>query len=78
MNGQSIILISNLKNSGPGHDGIPMFVLKENAEVLAPVITHMFNKSLSVGKYPSNSSTARFSCLYKVGDREKIQETIDL
>ena len=67
-------LISNLSNNEPIHDRIPMLEFKENAEVLSPVITHICNKSLSVGKYSSNLYIACVSCLKQAGDRKKNPE----
>ena len=53
MNEQMMTFISNLKSTGLGHGGIPMFMFKDNAEVLSQVITHICSKSLPEGKFPS-------------------------
>ena len=64
-NEQMITLFSNSSNTGPVHDGIPMFVFKENAEVHSLVLTHIWNMSLSESIFPPNLSIASVSCLYK-------------
>ena len=63
LNEQVMTLISNLNNTGPGHKGVPMFVFKENAEVLSPVIAHICNKSLSESTFPCNLFIASVLCL---------------
>lgn len=62
MDERMMTLISGLNSTGPGHDGILMFVFKKTAEVLSSVLIHMCNKSLSGGKFPPNLSVASVSC----------------
>lgn len=51
-----------------GHDGITVKTLKENIDVLAPVITKILNNSISRGTYPDILKIARVSPIYKSGD----------
>ena len=63
-------LLANInphKASGP--DAIPAKILKECADDLAPIITILFNKSLSEGKIPNDWKEANITAVFKKGDR---------
>ena len=61
-------LLSNLKeNKGPG--GITPVILKMFTTILAPTLTHIFNKTLTSGTLPSDWLTANILPIYKKGDR---------
>ena len=47
-----------------------MFVYKENATSLFPVITHISNKSLFSGIFPSESTVGKVTCSFKAGNRK--------
>ncbi|KAJ8381297.1 hypothetical protein SKAU_G00020750 [Synaphobranchus kaupii] len=52
--GEVKLLLKNINGrKATGPDGIPSWLLKEHAEDLAPVITHLFNQSFTEGKLPS-------------------------
>ena len=51
-----------------GHDGLPATVLKRCADILAPSLALLFNKSLSSGILPSKFKTANIYPLFKGGD----------
>ena len=65
-----INIIDNFRNTGPGYDGLPMFLFKDNLEFLSGVITRICNKSLSSGVFPSQLTVARVTCIFKSGDSE--------
>ena len=63
-------LLSNFKeNKALGPEGITPVILKMFATILAPSLTHIFNKTLTSGTLPSDWLTANISSIYKKGDR---------
>ena len=62
-----------LKNINPskacGPDGLHPHVLKELANEISPVFSHIFRQSLNQGKIPSDWSLANICPLFKKGDR---------
>ena len=63
-------LLSQLKVSkATGSDGIPGFLLKLTADIIAPSLTSLFNKSLKSGIFPSCMKIADITPLPKTGDR---------
>ena len=46
------ISLSKIKRKSPGPDGIPYWILREFSATFAPVVTHIFNRSLSEGSVP--------------------------
>lgn len=63
-------IIINLKNSASvGWDGIPTRILKSNIHILAPLITHICNLSISQGIFPIVFKKAVIIPVYKSGDR---------
>ena len=46
------ISLSKIKRKAPGPDGIPYWILREFSATFAPVVTHIFNRSLSEGIMP--------------------------
>ena len=63
-------LLGNLKiNKAPGPDGLPARVLQECSASLAPILTHIFNKSLSSGMLPKDWSEANVTPIYKKGEK---------
>ena len=62
-------LLTNTKpNKATGPDEIPGKILRECAESVAPVLTKIFNKSLSTGSLPDDWLNANVSPLFKKGD----------
>ena len=53
----------------PCLDNIPGNLLKIAADILAPSLTKIFNKSLSTGIYPNDWKLARVVPVFKIGDR---------
>ena len=63
---QVMLALSKIKKSEPGPDGIPHWVWKENADLLAPVITAIWNLSLKKHAWPSAWKQANINSLPKV------------
>ena len=62
-------LLHNIKpNKATGPDGIPCRLLKEVANEIAPVLTDIFNSSLSLGALPSEWKKANVSPVFKKGN----------
>ena len=55
------------KASGP--DGIPNIVLKVCSKELAPVISHIFRKSIETGELPTDWRNAHVTPIYKKGNK---------
>ena len=65
-----IAYISRLKTNKAGPEGdIPAKLLKENAEVLGPVLDSLFSRSLQEMSFPSPMKFADISPLFKDGSR---------
>jgi hypothetical protein len=65
-------VIAGLKNTPSlGTDGIPVAVLKMGSNTLAGPISHMVNRSLSAGKFPSDFKTALIHPVYKGGGKAR-------
>lgn len=63
------ILQSLKTDSASGPDNIPGLILKECAEVIAPVLACLINKSFSSGELPSDWKHAVVTPIYKKGDK---------
>jgi Reverse transcriptase (RNA-dependent DNA polymerase) len=61
-----IKLMPNKKSCG--YDGIPMFLLKKIAPLIAAPLAHIINSSFEQGKYPSAMKQAIVVPIYKKGD----------
>ena len=60
--------LDTAKATGP--DGIPAKLLKETADVIAPSLCTLFNKSISSGSLPDEWKTANIVPIHKKGDNE--------
>lgn len=63
-------LLSNInlhKASGP--DGIHAKILKECKDTISPILTILFNKSLALGRIPSDWKHANVCPVFKNGDK---------
>ena len=65
----SVILA--LRDASPGHDGLPLFIFRENINILVNPVTYICNLSLSKGVFPSNLAIAKVVCIFKSGDPKK-------
>ena len=64
--------IGKMKEASPGHDGLPLFIFKENIEIFAPVLTHMLSRSMEIGVFHKEMSIARVVCIFKAGNSKEI------
>ena len=63
-------LLKNLSpHKAPGPDGIHPFVLQKCAHEIAPILTKIFDQSISTGTLPSAWSTTNVAAIYKKGSR---------
>ena len=61
-------IISNLKNSSAGCDGLSVSLIKKlQNSILAPLV-HICNTSFSQGKFPNDMKVAKVIPIYKKGD----------
>ena len=60
-------IIMSLNDSSPGHDGIPGKIIKATSDILAPIIAHLCNKSLSTGVFPNSLKIAVVKPIFKSG-----------
>ena len=58
-------------NKSTGPDGIPPFILKELASEIAPILTLLFQASLSQGVIPQDWKLAHVTPIFKKGDPHK-------
>ena len=63
-------LLCNLKvDKATGPDGIPAFILKNAANELAPILTKLFQLSLTSGEFPTDWKCAWVVPIFKKGER---------
>ena len=69
-----VALVSQLPNkSSSGHDNISNILLKKIIQPLAPVLVEVFNKSMTLGEFPTVMKLAEIVPLYK--NKENFLET---
>ena len=54
-----------------GPDNIPVKLLEDSKDVVAPVLTLIFNVSLSTGIFPDDFTIAKVTSIYKPGKNEE-------
>ena len=62
------IINSLCTSKSTGHDGIPACILKWCANIIAPILTDIFNEFVEIGEYPSICKIAKITPLTKPGD----------
>ena len=65
-------VISSLKNSSPGFDGIPSFVANQCIDNFIEPLTYIINMSFLDGVFPSELKLAKVVPIVKSGDSTKI------
>ena len=65
-------IIKSLKNSSPGWDEIPAFLLKLCANYYVQPLTYIINKSIENGIFPNELKLARVVPIFKSGDPTSI------
>ena len=66
----NVILL--LKNSCAGWDDIPAYVMKRCINVYIEPLTHIIDKSMKEGVFPSELKLAKVVPIFKSGDSSKI------
>ena len=61
-------IIRKLNKNSPGPDGIPLILLKNNVNMISPLVCEFINLSMSKSVYPSELKRARVTPLFKGGD----------
>jgi len=65
-------IISSLKNSSAGWDGIPTFAAKKCVESFIEPLTYLINSSFTEGIFPSELKLARVVPIFKAGDPTQV------
>ena len=52
----------------PGHDHIPMHLVKNSFDIISKPLMHLINLSLEKGIFPNNLKTAKIIPIFKAGD----------
>jgi len=60
-------------NKATGSDGIPVRLLKETADQIAPSLTMLFNKSLRLGIFQGDWELANIVPIFKKGKRDSVE-----
>ena len=58
-------------NKAIGPDLIPTKILKDHAEIIAPVLTMIFKKSVDTGTTPKDWRSANILAVFKKGDQNR-------
>ena len=64
---KKLLALNIHKSVGP--DGVPAYLLKNAAEVFAPLLTKLFNLSYEIGKVPKLMKMANIVPIFKKGDK---------
>lgn len=74
MNQEMLSTILNLSNKkSVGWDGINTRVLKENCDLLAPVLTMLFNKIIRTASFPHKLKIQKVIPIHKGGNKMEMQ-----
>ena len=57
-------------NKATGPDDIPVRLLKEMVDVIAPSLCNLFNNSIRLGKFPTDWKTANVCPIYKKDNKQ--------
>ena len=57
-----------MNNTKAGPDGIPITIIKNNIDILSPIISNLINKSLMSGVFPDTHKIGTIIPLYKGKD----------
>lgn len=69
-----IEVIQKLPNKkSTGYDEIPITIIKESKEIIAPILTHIVNMSVAQGEFPTNLKLGILIPLFKKGDHKIIE-----
>ena len=62
--------LAQLKSTkSPGHDNLPPRLIRDGADIIASLLTHIINLSLTTSLVPNKLKIARVIPLYKSGDK---------
>ena len=65
--------LGQLNNSSPGHDEIPMKLIKDIIVIIMPVVCHLINCSIRSGIFPDKLKLTKVIPLFKSGDKSSVQ-----
>ena len=66
-------ILSKLKISkAAGYDNVPKRIVKDCADVILPIMTHLINRSLTSGEFPTSEKTAKISAVYKCDSESEL------
>lgn len=65
-------ILSLKSNSTTGCDNISSDLLKRHVKLVVPPLTHIFNKCLEYGIFPTNLKLSEVRPIYKGGDRDRV------
>ena len=62
-------IVLEMKNTGPGWDGIPINIIKTCVDSISPLLEYIFNLSITTGIVPEGIKIARVTPIYKSGKK---------
>ena len=65
-------IVSECNSTKPGPDNIPMIIIKNNINILCPILTVLCNKSLTAGVFPEIHKIGKIIPLFKNKDKHDI------
>ena len=71
-----MMALSEIKETATGPDGLPFWVWRDNCTTLAPVVTALWNKSLSSYTRPTAWKEANINPLPKVDKGEIVSVSV--
>ena len=64
-------LVDGLEDVSAGHDQLPSFIIKKTIEYIKTPLTHIINRSLDKGIFPSQLKIAKLTPIYKKGNKKQ-------
>ena len=65
-------IVKSMKEASPGHDGLPMFVIRDNIDLLDVMITLLCSQSMVKGVVPRGMKLAKVVCIHKADDPREV------
>ena len=69
---ETLNIINSFRDSSPGHDNLPMMLIKKASSVLSSLLTHVCNTSLTDGIFPDPMKVAKIIPIHKSGPTSQV------
>ena len=60
-------ILDSMKETTAGHDNLPLFIFRDNFNIVGPVLTHLFRLSMNTGVVPKDMLVGKVTTIFKSG-----------